>query len=527
MSPRRAFDVVVMGGGLAGLLMARQLRRTLPEVSVAIVEPRPGTRRKVGESTVELGAHYLNRRLGLSGLMYREHLPKHGLRFFFDRPDHSVAFPQMSEVGQAGFSHFPSWQLDRQRFEQSLLGMLHDDGVDVFEGFRVRGVEVGSPHRLAIEADGVPTSLTARWVVDATGRRRLLGRQLDLTQPVPDHALASVWARIEGMGEVEGLGDDAWRARWHWATRDLATSHLCRDRAWIWLIPLRDGLTSVGWVGHRDLRTRDMVSRDGLLSFLRQSAALAPLLDRARVVDLGSGHALAHGTRHHVSADRWALIGEAAEFSDPLYSPGTDHIALQNDLTCDLIRRDLQGGDLPPHVARVEAVLQHRFRLTLGIYRGQYPVLASYDLFRLRLMFDLYHYFNHFGAYLHDRHLDPGWQERTLARAPKVEHALARVGDRFASVAAELRAEGRLFEGNRGGWDESLFSSDLQRTLVERTDADEWRLQRWLTTRVLRVLERACTDGWRRPPARGWMRALFDDFELGRRFRPRRGPDGA
>ena len=86
-------DVLILGGGLAGGLLARHLRRALPSVSVGVVERRLTSDWKVGESTVELAGHYLVKRLGLSSLLYREHLPKNGLRFFFDQPGRDAPIP--------------------------------------------------------------------------------------------------------------------------------------------------------------------------------------------------------------------------------------------------------------------------------------------------------------------------------------------------------------------------------------------------------------------------------------------------
>lgn len=92
-------DVAIIGGGLAGNSLARQLKRTFPELRVGVFEKNASTTFKVGESTVEVAANYLIRRIGLSGYLYDQHLPKNGLRFFFDRPDKSAPFIDMSEIG--------------------------------------------------------------------------------------------------------------------------------------------------------------------------------------------------------------------------------------------------------------------------------------------------------------------------------------------------------------------------------------------------------------------------------------------
>ena len=80
-------DVLILGGGLAGLTLAMQLRLQQPERSVVVLERRAHPVReaahKVGESTVEIGAHYFAEVLGLREHMETQQVRKYGLRYFF------------------------------------------------------------------------------------------------------------------------------------------------------------------------------------------------------------------------------------------------------------------------------------------------------------------------------------------------------------------------------------------------------------------------------------------------------------
>jgi 2-polyprenyl-6-methoxyphenol hydroxylase-like FAD-dependent oxidoreductase len=78
-APHGRYDVAILGGGLAGLSMALQLKRQRPETKVLVAdkraEPAPEAAFKVGESTVENGAYYYREILGM-----KDHLQEHQLR---------------------------------------------------------------------------------------------------------------------------------------------------------------------------------------------------------------------------------------------------------------------------------------------------------------------------------------------------------------------------------------------------------------------------------------------------------------
>ena len=95
-------DVAILGGGLAGLSLALQLRQKLPKAEITILEKRqhpvPEAAHKVGESTVEVAAHYFANVLGVKEHILERQLPKLGLRFFFPAGDNS-RIEQRLELG--------------------------------------------------------------------------------------------------------------------------------------------------------------------------------------------------------------------------------------------------------------------------------------------------------------------------------------------------------------------------------------------------------------------------------------------
>ena len=88
------------------------------------------------------------------------------------------------------------------------------------------------------------------------------------------------------------------------------------------------------------------------------------------------------------SADRWALIGEAGVFTDPFYSPGSDFIAIGNDIVAELIGRDRRGEDITHHAAFFSRMYLLLFQAFLKLYDGQYPIMGNAQVMTVKVAWD-------------------------------------------------------------------------------------------------------------------------------------------
>jgi flavin-dependent dehydrogenase len=508
-------DVAILGGGLAGNLLARQLRRRLPGLRIALFERNAERTYKVGESTVEIASHYLVRRQRLSRYLYEHHLPKNGIRYFFDTPARDAALERMSELGTVNLPFHPAFQIDRARMEGDLLEMNGRIGVDVRIGAEVADVvlgEDGAPHTLSL-AGGERT--TARWLVDAGGREGFLARRLDWRVPEPEHRLGSVWARFEGVADIDDLGDEAFHARVRHTSRHLSTLHFLYRGYWIWIIPLGLGITSVGVVG-TPVADAALRTPDGFRAFLDQHRAVRELLADAKAIDFGSLARIAFGTKHFVDPRRIAVIGEAATAADPLYSPGSDFIALENDFVTELVAQEQAGAgeaELARRFELFDRFIGFRHAAVMRLYRGLYDAIGSYELMRLKWDFDIASYHNLWVApYMTDQLLEPGFLARQLRQQRFVLGAMDNFGALFRRVQAKLDADGTYHRRNLGAFSYGLenidFLADIGLPRDRRTTLEQ-------TARTFEVVRRDACALLGEAPGDPWPLQAFVTRSLG------------
>jgi len=390
------YDVLIAGGGLAGLCLARQLTREAPSLRVFLAEkhahPVPEAAFKVGESSVEIGAHYFQRVLDLEPHLRQQQLEKLGLRYFFPA-DGNRRIESRFELGPSGFPPVPSFQLDRGRIENMLLRSNREAGVDVRDDCRIASFEFGAAlHRLEIQSGGRIEIVEGRWLIDASGRRGLIRHQLGLTRPV-GHLANACWFRFPHRLRVDDWSDDPrWKARVPSGERWLSTNHLMGVGYWVWLIPLGSGSTSVGIVVDATLHPFGRLNRfDRALDWLREFEPQCAEVVASHAPDLEDFLALrgfAYGCERVYSRDRWALVGEAGLFTDPFYSPGSDFIAMGNDYVVDLIRRERSGEDVSARVEQYNTTYLRLYDAFLRLYEGQYPIMGNAQVMTAKVAWD-------------------------------------------------------------------------------------------------------------------------------------------
>ena len=391
------YDVIILGGGLAGLTLSIQLKRLNPEITILVLERRESgaatAAHKVGESTVELGSHYLREVLGLKEYLEEFELPKHGLRFFFPT-DNKDDIATRVELGPRERLPTPSHQLDRGTLENFLAIRTQELGTEVILGATVKDVAISADgHSVTFIKDGESITKQCKWVSDATGRGSFMKRKLDFHKPM-EHHVNAVWWRLKGVIDIDDWSDNKeWKEYLKPGLRYLSTVHFMDKGYWLWVIPLGSKNTSIGIVADPAVHPFDTFNKyDKAMEWLKVNEPRGYKMLEPETKNLLDFKILKHYAHHtgrvYCANERWGVTGEAGAFLDPLYSPGTDFIAMNNSWLSDLIVRDLRGEDVE---ARSNIFEQSHLSLVdnwIPVYKDKYLLMGNTQIMVMKIFWD-------------------------------------------------------------------------------------------------------------------------------------------
>lgn len=392
------YDVVIIGGALAGGAVATLLKRESPDLKVLIVEKSERHGRRVGEATVEISGYFLSRVLGLMQYLNETQLIKQGMRFWFANEE-TRSLSEASEFGPRYNVRVPSFQLDRATVDEEVLRRAVAAGAELRRPASVAKVELnpGGEQTVHLRAGGTTEIVTARWVIDASGFATLLARQNGWRLPNTEHPTAAVWSRWKGVKDWDGLELQQKFPEWSsqsWGIRGTATNHVIGYGWWSWWIPLKGGDMSVGIVYDQRLVQFPKDERptgERLKDFLMQHPVGKELIENAEWTE---GDVLVRSNLAYSSTtyagDGFALVGDAAAFMDPFYSPGMDWLSFTTTAVSKLVAAERRGESVASLIDKHNRDFSTSYhRWFRSLYKDKYEYMGDYQLMRIAFLFDL------------------------------------------------------------------------------------------------------------------------------------------
>ena len=324
------FDVAVIGAGPAGSVASALLHKK--GYKVCVLEKQHFPRFVIGESLLPHCMEMLEE-AGFADAVRAE--PsfqfKNGAAFSWGSRYTEFDFTEKFSDGPGTV-----YQVRRGIFDKILIDEAAKQGVEVRFGHGVTAFDnSGDLARLSVEADtGESYELTAKFVLDASGYGRVLPRLLDLETPSHLPPRQAHFTHID---------DNITHPKFD-RSKILITTHPQHRDVWIWLIPFGDNRCSIGVVGTPNVLTGE--SETVLKKFVYECPMLKEILDKAvwendfpfRSIQGYSANVKSLHGKH------FALLGNAAEFLDPVFSSGVTIALHSAKLAADLLAKQLEGG---------------------------------------------------------------------------------------------------------------------------------------------------------------------------------------
>ena len=322
-------QVVVIGAGPSGAIAAALLKRKGHDV--LIIEREHFPRFSIGDSLLSHCIDFIEEAGMLDAVQAAGFQVKTGAAFAWGERYSAFDFSDTFSNGKP-----TTFQVQRGEFDKLLADQAALQGVEIRYGQTIVGVDFSAESRYlhVRRENGSEYHLKARFVLDASGYGRVLPRLLDLEAPSNFPLRQAVFTHVEDRIEHPGFD----------RSKILVTTHPTKRDIWFWTIPFSNGRCSVGVVAAKEHFEGAGSDLDACLrGFIEQTPSLSGVLQNA-VWDTPArtigGYSANVKTLH---GPGFALLGNAAEFLDPVFSSGVTIAMRSASMAAGVLHRQLSG----------------------------------------------------------------------------------------------------------------------------------------------------------------------------------------
>lgn len=322
-------EVVITGAGPSGAVAAGLLRKQGHQVLVLEKETFP--RFSIGESLLPQTMAYIEEAGMLKDVVEAGFQYKNGASFSWQGKITEFDFRDKFTQGWG-----TTYQVQRARFDKVLADAAQRMGADVRYRHEVTAVDVSGSPKITVRSDtGETYQVETKLILDASGFARLLPRMLDLELPSKFPVRQAYFTHVEDrMGATSSFDRNKIRVAVHPEHMDV----------WYWVIPFSDGRCSLGVVAEAAFLDRyqgDEMTK--LKTLVNEDPSLRELLKNA-VWDTPARTLRGYASNvKQLCAPGYALLGNAGEFLDPVFSSGVTIALTSASLAAKCAHRELTG----------------------------------------------------------------------------------------------------------------------------------------------------------------------------------------
>lgn len=361
-------DVLIIGAGPSGALAASFLRKE--GFSVLIFEREKFPRFSIGESLLPQSMEFLEKAGALPVIQKAGFQLKNGAAFQWGTKHCSINFEDKSAPGWS-----ETFEVQRANFDSLLADHAEALGAQIHYEHTIEeyGEEGDSVILKGKNSKGERYVAQGRFVLDASGYGRVLPRLLDLEKPSNFPPRKALFTHIQDFIDHPEFERE----------KILITVHHANPSIWYWLIPFSNGTSSIGAVGEvDDIDSFGKTDDERLKALIADDAHYTKIMPSPEFIrPIGSlqGYACSVKT---LFGDKFALLGNAGEFLDPVFSSGVTIACKSAELSTSLLSRQLKGES-------VDWQSEYADKLMMGVNAFRNFVEAWYEGTLQEIIFNL------------------------------------------------------------------------------------------------------------------------------------------